>query len=193
MQALKALLVAAALSLLGAQAASAQFYVGAHAGTNLTHEGERNDVDGLSYEPGGIVGAHLGYRLTPFLRIEGEATYRENDFDDFRGSPITGDVSSWAFMGSVYFDFQTGTPWTPYVGAGAGVAVATIDSGGEDDDEVTAFQFGAGVAYDFTPNLALTLDYRLFGTENPEVELSGVPVEIEYVNSAFLIGLRYNF
>lgn len=195
MRTLKLTLVAAVVSLLGIQGASAQgLYLGVHGGVNLTHEGEVGGVVDLSYDPGPVAGATLGYRISPNLRAEGEATYRENDFDEldtpFGTFSVTGDISSWAFMGNVFYDFWTGSNWTPYVGAGLGVAIVEWDEPGfEDDDTVFAFQLGAGVAFDFTPNLALTLDYRFFGTEEPEF----AGVDVEYLNSSFMAGLRVSF
>ena len=191
MRTLKLSVIAAAVLLLGMQGASAQgFYVGAHGGVNWTLDGEFGGFSDLTYETGFAAGATIGYKWSMNLRTELEATYRENDFDEFVGTPVTGDVSSWAFMANVFYDFDMGSPVVPYLGGGIGAAVVTFDSAVKEDDTVVAFQLGAGIGYEFTPNLVGSLDFRFFGTDDPEVT-SGV--DFEYYNVALMAGLRVGF
>lgn len=191
MSAPKMLVIAAAALLLGMQGASAQgFYVGAHGGANWTLDGEFDGVSDLTYETGFAAGGAIGYTWNFNLRTEVEATYRDNDMDEFVGIPVVGDVTSWAFMANAFYDFDLGSPLIPYLGGGIGAAVVTFDSAVEEDDTVFAFQLGAGIGYEFTPNLVGSLDFRFFGTENPEVA-SGV--DFEYYNIALMAGLRVGF
>jgi len=190
MRALKLLLIAAAVSLFGVQGASAQLYLGGHLGLNITHD---TDLAGLNFtfDPGLAIGGVVGYRVTPNVRIDGEVTYRVNDLDEIGGSPAGDEIRSLAFLVNVYYDFTTGSPWVPYVGGGLGVANHELDpaSGPTEEEDLFAFQLGAGVAYELNPAMALTLDYRFFGTEEPEF----AGFEYDYLNSTIQIGLRYSF
>ncbi|MBQ8481471.1 MAG: porin family protein [Alphaproteobacteria bacterium] len=66
-----------------------------------------------------------------------------------------------------YYDINTCTKWTPYVGAGVGVAMLKFTAKDMGDgfkmNEKTynvAWQVGAGVTYDLTKNVALDAGYR---------------------------------
>ena len=68
---------------------------------------------------------------------------------------------------NAYYDINTCTKWTPYVGAGMGVALLKLteknmDSGFKASIKSYnfAWQIGAGVAYDLTKNVALDAGYR---------------------------------
>lgn len=72
-----------------------------------------------------------------------------------------------SLMLNAYYDINTCTRWTPYVGAGMGVAMlkskwkATDYNYKENDKAYNfAWQVGAGVAYDLTRNIALDAGYR---------------------------------
>ncbi|MDH3596092.1 MAG: porin family protein [Rhodospirillales bacterium] len=189
MRTLKLPVIAAAFLLLGMQGASAQgmsaqgFYVGLQAGMNIAHDTDIGGLD-LDFDVGAAVGIIGGYRINSNFRVDAEVTYRNNDLSDF-----SGDISSWAFMANGYYDFQTGTNWVPYIGGGIGFANVEIDSGGSDDDNVFAYQAGVGVAYEITPQLAVSLDYRFFGTADPEI----FGDKLDYLNSTIMTGLRYTF
>ncbi len=183
--------VAAVVWLIAAGTASAQnFYAGLHGGLNFTHDGEFAGISDLTYEPGAAVGGVFGYRLNPNVRFDAELTYRVNDLDEFVGIPVVGEVRSLAFLVNGYYDIPVGSNMIPYIGGGLGVANVEFESAGEDDDTVFAFQIGAGLGYAVTPNVTLSLDYRFFGTENPDL---GGGVDFEYLNSTLLLGLRYAF
>lgn len=203
----------ATLALLGAlivlgshSGASAQsIYYGLHGGLNLSH-----DSDGTSggvttesvYDPGFAVGGFAGYDLGSGLRIEGELTYRVNDVDTVGGINLDGDFSSLAFMANGFYDFEVGgSPFVPYFGGGIGAAIVSandIGSSGltivDDDDTVFAYQLSVGVGYELSPTVTLTADYRYFATADAEiVNTFGVPADVEYSNSTFLIGARATF
>src|SRR3546814_7937652 len=93
------------------------------------------------------------------LDVEGEVTYRENDFDeiDLLGSSLDagGDVSSLAFMGNIWVNLEFGdSGFAPYLGGGIGamrietndVSVIGFDLSDE-SDTVGAGQLGAGIGY----------------------------------------------
>jgi len=216
-------LIAAAALLSAAEDASAQgFYAGLHGGLNITHDGDVDEffffdsttVGRARYDSGSAVGGSLGYKSPSSWRLELEATYRRNAFDKIDWSHFskigsfetTGDVASLAFMANVFWDIDTGTKWTPSLGAGLGVVQVTFDDVSDADgplfDETetgVGFQMGIGVGYALTEALTLSLDYRFFvAFVSPTADLGqpgigGEEFNMEYTNSAFLLGLRYQF
>lgn len=83
---------------------------------------------------------------------------------------------------NAYYDFETGTAFKPYVGAGLGMAFVNTKGKFKDEDFSSgittytdsystgsknrtnfAWNLGAGVAYEFTENIALDLSYRFVG------------------------------
>lgn len=128
------------------------------------------------------------------FRIEGEVLYRTSDLNDlailaitqtFLGPIITvgtldgtGDVSTLGLMVNGWYEFSTGMPWRPYIGGGAGMANISLNDVGfdffglditlvDDDDWVFAYQFGAGLNYEITPQVVVGVEYRYFATADP--------------------------
>lgn len=156
---------------------------------------------------GGVIGVSSGVNpgaLTGW-RLEGEITYRQGDLIELGGlgaSNLDGDASSLVFTANVYTDFYVGNGFTPYLGAGLGVArvsandivVAGIEA--LDDSAVGfAIQLGAGVAYELSPDLTLTADARYFSAPLLEMsDVDGADVEItSYGDTTFLVGVRLPF
>lgn len=160
------------------------------------------------FDTGYNVGAALGYDYGP-ARLEAEIAYRQNDFDSFSGqflgagfkSSADGDVDATSFMVNAYWDFESGSPVTPYLGAGAGFANVSYndvrdDLGDfvDDDDNVFAYQLAAGIGFEIDPNLTFDLGYRYFTTDDPEVRDSfGDTFETEYKSHNVSLGLRMTF
>lgn len=209
MQAFKLMAIVATALLLGLNTASAQVYIEGHGGLNIAFDSDIDDpvdvFEELSYKPGFAIGGAVGYQLSPNWRLEGEITYRRNEVDDFKISGTNfnadGNVDSVAFMANGYFDFANSSLWTPYLAAGIGTAVVSfndIEVGGataiDDEDVVFAFQVGAGIGFEVTPNVTLSLDYRFFGTTDAEItDEADDDDDISYLNSSVWVGLRYTF
>lgn len=152
------------------------------------------------YDTGfGITGA-LGYDFGQF-RVEGEVGYRKNDYDKVgaSGQPKVnagGDVTAWDLMVNGYFDIETKTPFTPYIGGGIGgvfLDSSAVNAGGitisSDNDSVFAYQVIAGVAYTFSKVWMMQLEYRFLGTTDPTFGNT----DSEYMSNNLFIGIRYNF
>lgn len=113
---------------------------------------------------------------------------------------------------NAFYDIETGTPFTPYVGGGLGIAI--IDAEGElkfsengvrlyDDsasNSVTnfAFNLALGVGYDVSENFTLDLGYRYADFGNAETGDVGIaPLEVKgkahLIAHEALFGLRYTF
>lgn len=138
-------------------------------------------------------------------RVEVELAYRANDLDDITlsGLPsvsIEGDATSIALLCSIYKDFTTTTPVTPYIGAGIGGAnvdveveniLGIIPVGESDDDTVFAYQVALGAAFNLSDTAKIDLSYRYFATTDPD--LTDMGMEIEYTTSNIMVGFRMNF
>ena len=156
------------------------------------------------YDPGfGFSGA-LGYRWNKF-RLEGELAYNVNDIDQLEllgvGLSGNGDADSLAFMLNGWRDFSLTGPWS--VNAGGGIGFATVSLNdisvlgvplADDSDTVFAYQLGVGLGYAITRNAVLTVDYRFFGTTEPDfTDVSGASFSSEYYLHRIGVGVRLNF
>jgi opacity protein-like surface antigen len=146
-----------------------------------------------AYDAGFGVSGAIGYRLSPYIRLELEAAYRRNDLDNVNGSPNAPGVGSnvtTAYMGNVYLDYDNATRLVPYIGAGAGMAyinphtILTLDNGLTTEtkhlkDWAPAFQFMGGITYDATQNPAIPMElylgYRYFTTGDITIDYTIVP------------------
>ncbi len=188
-----------------AMAAPEGFYVGAGAGVNWTRDSDfRFEGTGFGaksdYKIGGIGDLSAGYATSYGVRAELEFAWRwNNPVDNTESTNLAlngagGNARSIAFMGNALYDINTGTAFTPYIGAGAGIAQVRQKLGGfSDSDWVFAYQGIVGASYNLTDNLALTLDYRYFATLDPKYDFGPTNVKGEYSNHSILAGLRYTF
>lgn len=164
-----------------------------------------------SFENGINASIASGYRFNPSWRAEveffyqntnrktaGSYAWREVDattqvlYSQSRNNPMTQTSSNanvYSFLTNSYYDFKNDSNWTPFVGAGVGVA--WMNSNGTNamntlnvDDPITplvesapvlqrspsfygtafAWQIKAGVDYFWKAGQSLSLVYRLFGT-----------------------------
>ena len=180
------------------------------------------DVEASSDNGFALSGA-VGYDFGNNWRLEGELAYRDNDLDQTdvispgafidllpEGAPQSlllgkadadGDVSAITLMCNLYYDFDLGAGWTPYVGAGLGVAFISAESRPpafgrqvvNDDDTVFAYQLGAGIAYEVSPDLTVSLDYRYLATEDPSLESSIIGRDFDSEYDGHYIGISVRF
>ena len=190
-------------------------YVGAGAGVNF-HQISDADRGKAKFEYPGAVGlASIGWGFGNGLRAEIEGNYRHNDIKRISNGGLSGTSGYWrnyGAMGNVLYDFNVGLPVIPYVGVGAGYAWTDVDKarlagpGGsryriEDTEGRFAYQGIAGLALALAPNVALTAEYRFFGTLDPKLDVDrvgtvGAPggsIKPSNYNHSALVGIRYAF
>ncbi|RJQ81276.1 MAG: porin family protein [Desulfobacteraceae bacterium] len=197
----KEILVFLAIALIwgaGASIACAQspgMYFSGNVGALLLEDSDVTWFDGVrdeaEFDTGlGITGA-IGYDFGTGLRTEFEIGLRFNDVDRQFPDGLGGDFSSFSAMGNAFFDLMPGYRVSPFIGAGAGIAnvAADVDFWGEDDDNVFAYQFMAGVSFAVAYNMKIDFQYRYFATEDPDFEF----FEAEYKTHALMGGVRINF
>ncbi|MDH3575292.1 MAG: outer membrane beta-barrel protein [Desulfobacteraceae bacterium] len=185
-------------------AESQGLYIGGRLGacflndSTLSEEGVALTVE-TEFDTGMVLEGAVGYDFGMF-RAEGEIGYRKNDVDKFSAFGLSvegnGDVDTLSFMINGYFDIETQSGLTPFIGAGIGYAkisandwsVGGIDIGSE-DDSVFAYQLGLGLGYSVTKNWIIDIAYKYFATEDPDFE----GTEAEYDSHNITIGFRYAF
>jgi outer membrane protein OmpA-like peptidoglycan-associated protein len=141
----------------------------------------------------GALGA--GYAFTNGFRLEGEVAYRDNEALLPSGAPAGFDVSAWSLMANLYYDFNRGGRFEPYLGLGVGAIDPEFnDSPPEVDvDPGFAWQAMAGVAIGLTPQLDLDIGYRYLQADDLDFEEGVTTGQMEYMHQAVTVGLRYQF
>ncbi len=217
------LLVSASILFSATPAKSADsWYLNINGGANFNRDAEV-DVPSLSsidfetsQDTGSVMWGALGRRFKSGLRVEGEVSFRKNDFEDiFVSVPATligvalsgttelsGDITTFGFMGNLAYDFDTGSKFRPYVLVGLGgayVSANDITASSillvDDGDFVFAYQAGTGIYYAATKHFSIGLSYRFFGTLEPNFTGTDniTSLSTENINHSVLAGLRFNF
>ena len=153
---------------------------------------------GSSVETGGRISTQNRGRSSDksYARLEAELGYRKNDVDKIKidglgSGSVDGDFSSVSLMGNLIYDFATEGYFTPYIGAGAGVAnvKADTDDSNSENDTVLAGQFILGASVAANESLTVDFQYRYFATDDPEFD----GLDAEYSTHNLMIGLRHIF
>lgn len=171
---------------------------------NNTDIGGGDEVE-VNTDIGWLVGAAVGTHVFDSVRGEVEisgASRNSPSFSVNNGPDIASDgvVTTAALMGNLWFDLDTGSGFTPYVGGGLGVGyvAATNDSLLLDVNGIgLAYQVGAGVKFDVADNIAVDLGYRFKGfTTDLSGEFGGGDVD-DLSNSlgshVVQVGLTFGF
>jgi OOP family OmpA-OmpF porin len=193
----KILLVAVALTALPFAAHAqnqAGFYVGARGGADWLLNNSANingsaTVKGFgtgaisgpvntTFNTGWVAGGFVGYDFVG-PRLEVEVLYHDNMGTGSATLPILGvgdlrlnnkvEVQQTSMMADLYYDFFANEVFTPYIGAGAGIAFVNTRIGELTNSSDTEFAYEAivGAGYKVTRNVRLNLDARYYGTLNP--------------------------
>jgi opacity protein-like surface antigen len=207
-----------------AQAASAEpetrpydsWYAGVN--TNLTFAA-KNNVSGtstgsLSHKSGiTLPEIVVGYRPqslyneTGDFRFELELSQKGSKVDKVKtGSTTTkpnSDMYIGGLMANAYYDLHTGTPFTPFVGAGLGAASYTFHHNpglGITDttsrDAVLAYQTTVGVSYtpQSLPRTDWSIGYNYYGTDAPSFDTDTGRVDFDRTGTHNIkLGFKYHF
>lgn len=180
------------------------------------------------HDTGFLVGGVLGVAVRSWLnvRFEADLSYRRHQLDDLRlrrdgglgeslgvapldglsaselGLEVGGRTNVFAALANYWVDIPTGTPFTPYLGGGLGLARVTVRSIqlegmelADDHDTVFAWQLGAGFDFALTPNWSLNAGYRWFNTSDAELEFTPTGETVSYPvrSHSILGGIRFTF
>jgi opacity protein-like surface antigen len=173
-----------------------------------------------SFEPSFTGGVGVGYVWGPRFRTDLTVDFHSIMQAKFIGtSPVTGgllsvdDRTKWMstiLLINGYYDFRTGTPFTPYLGGGLGFAVNQLtrnsnsifspdqsfntSASGRTTKVVFAAAAMAGLTYDFNSFVALDVNYRYLFIGGSDVGPTGAnsTVSIGDLNeSQIRAGLRF--
>jgi len=224
-----ALCAAGAVAVLSATPGMAQqatgLYVGVGAGVNIRQDqrwsftGPKGHAD-VSFDTAPTGDIYIGYDFGA-IRADLEGSFRQNDigttklsYDSFRLNrfvtvpgandvkvDVKGHERSIGLMANVYYDFEFGSPFVPYVGGGIGVGFNNWKVKAKDanvdfdyDSPLFAYQGIAGVSYYITPKLAANLEYRYFGETDASFTSGGTKVKLDApANHTILVGVKYVF
>jgi outer membrane protein OmpA-like peptidoglycan-associated protein len=149
-----------------------------------------------------------GYAFGPW-RAEAEVGWRENGNDKvttpgFGQGSGGGDIEPWSLMINGYYDIDTGTKFTPYLGLGVGMVDLTgkIAEGGTTITDMGRTGFGyqgiAGVAYKVNDQLSIKGEYRYLATLETDLpddssSVGAGTAKMTYQSHALLVGFVYRF
>jgi opacity protein-like surface antigen len=152
------------------------------------------DFDDEDLDDSWGIGGGVGYRFNEWFRADLTVDYEfPADFEGTTPCPAdcggtgrttndeTAEISALTTLANVYVDAGNWSGFSPYVGAGVGFSYVMIDdivsqSGDTSfdvddvDDWAFAWALMAGVAYNFSPNLAVDLGYRFLNIEEVETD-----------------------
>ena len=164
----------------------------------------------MEFDTGWLAGVAGGYGWANGFAVEGEYSFTRNGLDQEHLNNIgtigvDGEIDTQAVMINGYYRFDTGTGFTPYIGAGAGVGFMKVSALADGNttrfranDTQFAYQAIAGLSYAFTSNVRLGVEYRFFGvteptfSDNPDGNGS-VSTDIKRQNQNVLMKLSYSF
>ena len=151
-----------------------------------------------SYDAGFVTTWAWGYSFNDMLRTEIEYGWQKNDLDRLSysneyGNFSQGDLKTQTYMTNGYFNAETGSPWSPFVGAGIGFAKVELNTpglGSADNDATFAYQLMAGVAYSITEVIIIDAQYRFVGSDDATLSGGG---EYNLRTNNLMMGARFNF
>lgn len=202
------LLPFAALSLVAAAPAHAEWYVGGNAGAviqdDVTYKGN-DPTDGPwsskgTYDTGYGLMVNGGYDFGG-PKAELELGYRNAGHKSLDGDSASGNSSSLSIMANGIYEFLPKSTWHPFLGAGIGMAQVSDDLKGSDgrtklnqSDWQFAYQGIVGVSYDLNKSWSANAQYRYFATLDPSfTDSDGSKIKADYGTHNILAGLTYKF
>jgi len=162
-------------------------------------------------DAGWLIGAAVGTHFTDNLRGEIEVSTGSVDLtsvtvtgglvpgDNFTAPITDGTGTTTYLLANLWFDLDTGSGFTPYIGGGLGAGyitvdgtiptVATIDLSGWG----WAYQVGAGVKFDVADNIALDLGYRFKSIVDADLTGGGNDAVANVSSHVLQAGLTFGF
>lgn len=108
------------------------------------------------------------------------------------------EVKNQSAMFNAYYDINTGSKLTPYIGGGIGIAhlkgSIKVDNFKESKSKNNfSWQVGAGVSYALTDNVSIDAGYRYTDAGDVKSKDEEEIIKFESKSHEFLLGVRYTF
>lgn len=148
-------------------------------------------------QAGYIIGVAVGAHVAPNVRLEGELSYSSRNLGTFPGA--SGSLSTLYLLANAWFDLDTGSAFTPYIGGGLGVAdIMPNMAFGGNTFTTSAFapaaQLGVGVKFNVADNMSIDLGYRVKDVFNASLTGSVAnDSNVNYLDQSVQIGLDIGF
>ena len=203
--------VATALFAANANAFDYNQYVSAKVNYSFASHDIKWKADGLKGDIGfndKVLGGNVAYglRTGPFraeleLNIKDDAEKMFRSKDKNMGSVKMVMENKFAML-NAYYDINTGTKFTPYVGFGVGVARLKAKElnqpnshyiTGKKDATNFAWQIGAGLNYALTDNWSVDLGYRYLDEGHVDYKDADGINKFESKSNEVSLGVRYTF
>jgi outer membrane protein OmpA-like peptidoglycan-associated protein len=161
------------------------FYVGAQGGANWLLNNQSYVMD-----TGWTLGGKVGYDFVG-PRFEVEGMYHQNTGTAVVAFPtgyanVRGRIEQISVMGNILYDFFPGATITPYVGGGLGVSFVDANIQGCNMClTMFAYQGIAGLGFNATDAMRISVEGRYYGTTNPGAYFNN--------NIMALLSLSYKF
>ena len=179
----KLLMTSVMVSAISISSFAASPYLSIGAGVSLLDDAEIGGLVDLPYDMGYNVEGAFGYAFNSW-RAEIALGYETSDFEDANSG-----IELFSVMANGYYDFNTGSAFTPYLLAGLGVINAEIEEAELDADPVIGGQLGAGVGYALSENVIIDLKYKYFISD--DLDFEGIDVSLG--GHQFQLGARFQF
>lgn len=178
-------------------------YLGLGLGANIAEDTELSgsgiNAD-IEHETGFAGVVALGHAYANGFRAEGEFGIRRDGVDSSGNTSTGGRAKTISGMLNGYYDFVNHTAFTPYVGAGIGMAKLDLSvdpvgtTGVDDSGSGIALQGIAGIGYQLSDNWTGGLEYRYFTVPDANLNTrAGGGIDADYAAHTIMIGLRYTF
>jgi opacity protein-like surface antigen len=188
---------------LHAMAADNSVYVSLNTGLGLAMD---TDIDNMpnnagtakmTLEGGALYTGAVGFDFAGPLRAELEYGWQKNDLDRLYysnrfGDFEQGDLKVQSLMVNGYFDVDTGSAWSPFIGVGLGMAKVDLNTPAlpfADNDDVFALQVMAGVSYALNDKISFDAQTRFFTTQDATIQ----GADFSFASNDFMLGARYHF
>ncbi|HXC57307.1 MAG TPA: outer membrane beta-barrel protein [Rhizomicrobium sp.] len=188
--------VAMGIGIATALAGTPGYYVSGEGGVSLPPDLHLNDValgtQHESFGTGFAAGGALGYDYGDGWRLELNSLYQHTDLSRLDGAAATGHLSSTTVMANATYDLLSNQQFTPYVGAGLGMANVGGQVGGlSGRDWKPAYQAEAGLRTDVNDNTSLFGEYRFSQSESVLMADAGDSAHQHFTDHALLAGLSF--
>jgi opacity protein-like surface antigen len=149
-------------------------------------------------------GAALGWNLSPELSAEIEGLYTNSPYDDQISGGFSASLETFSVMANAFWNFDIGSKWKPFIGAGIGGIQVTVSDGsffgtpfGGSSDFVFGYQGMAGFTYPVSGDIDFVVEGRYqAAASDASVSVNFGPPKVsfkqEYDGASVSAGLRFH-